>query len=77
MNDFNLSGGWDKDKPDAEESDGSDGHEIYNWVISEPATFPVFLNVNLTVISMSFSLGFGSNTSRHEYWKVVYDKPCL
>ena len=69
MNDSNLSGGWDKAE--------SDGHAIYNWVISEPAIFPVFITANLTVISMSFSLGLGSNTSRSEYWKVVYDKPCL
>jgi hypothetical protein len=63
VNDFNLSGGWDKDMPEAEESDG---HEIYNWAISEPATFPVFFTVNLAVISISFSLGFGSDTSRFE-----------
>jgi hypothetical protein len=37
----------------------------------------VFITVNLAVISMSFSLGFGSDTSRFEYRKVVYDKPCL
>jgi len=69
VNDFNTSGGWDKVE--------ADGHEIYNWAISEPAIFPVFFTVNLAVISMSFSLGLGSDTSRFEYWKVVYDKPCL
>jgi hypothetical protein len=74
VNDFNLSGGWDKDKPVEAESEG---HEIYNWAISEPATFPVFFTVNLAVISISFSPALGSDTSRFEYWKVVYDKPCL
>jgi hypothetical protein len=66
-NAFNVSGGWDKAE--------CDGHEIYNWAISEPAIFPVFSTVNVTVTSMSFSFMLGSETSRPEYWKVVYDKP--
>jgi hypothetical protein len=62
-NAFNVSGGWDKAE--------CDGHEIYNWEISEPVTFPAFLTVNVTATSMSFSLMLGSDTSRPEYWKVV------
>ena len=62
-NAFNVSGRWD--------SDECEGHEIYNWAIPEPMKLPVFLTVNLTVASISFSLVLGSDTSRSECWKVV------
>jgi len=62
-NAFNVSGGWDNVE--------CGGHEIYNWLISEPVILPVYLPVNLTVTSISFSLVLGSETSRSEYWKVV------
>jgi hypothetical protein len=62
-NAFNVNGGWDKAE--------CDGHEIYNWAISEPAIFPVFFTVNVTVTWMSLSLLLGSDTSRPEYWNVV------
>jgi hypothetical protein len=62
-NAFNVSGGWDKAE--------CDGHEIYNWEVSEPATFPVFLMVKVTATSMSLFLMLGSDTFRPEYWKVV------
>jgi len=62
-NAFSVSRGWD--------SAECEGHEIFNWAISEPAILPVFLTLNLTVTSISFSLVFGSDTSIFEYWKVV------
>jgi hypothetical protein len=60
---FRVSGGCVK----AED----DGHEMYNWAVSEPAVFPVFITVNLTATVMSFFFVAGSDTSISEYSKVV------
>jgi hypothetical protein len=44
---------------------------MYNWAVSEPAIFPVFFTVNVTVTAMSLSLVLGSDTFISEYWNVV------